>query len=125
MKQAAEPPMTLGNAPPRRPETYCLRPKPVVPTRRPDRRIEVSEETEVPSFTKKVVCAKCGARGRHIDVRPIWKEQTPPSEVDWEGVAQRGNPGPIISAEPIVRSRAKVRWRSHAPARSSDRTLPG
>jgi hypothetical protein len=27
----------------------------------------------------KVVCAKCGARGRHIDVRPNWKEQ-PPSE---------------------------------------------
>ena len=23
----------------------------------------------------KVVCAKCGARGRHIDVRPNWKEQ--------------------------------------------------
>jgi len=21
------------------------------------------------------VCAKCGVRGRHIDVRPNWKEQ--------------------------------------------------
>jgi hypothetical protein len=39
------------------------------------------EETEVPSFTKKVVCAKCGARGRHIDVRPNWKEQTPQSSL--------------------------------------------
>jgi hypothetical protein len=25
-------------------------------------------ETEVPWFGSKVVCAKCGARGRHIDV---------------------------------------------------------
>ena len=37
------------------------------------------DDTEVPWFTNKVVCAKCGARGRHIDVRPNWKEQ-PPSE---------------------------------------------
>jgi hypothetical protein len=36
-------------------------------------------ETEVPWFANKVVCAKCGARGRHIDVRPNWKEQ-PPSD---------------------------------------------
>jgi len=34
-------------------------------------------ETEVPWFGSKVVCAKCGARGRHIDVRPNWKEQPP------------------------------------------------
>jgi hypothetical protein len=33
------------------------------------------EDTEVPWFARKVVCAKCGARGRHIDVRPNWKEQ--------------------------------------------------
>jgi hypothetical protein len=33
------------------------------------------EDVEVPSFARKVVCAKCGARGRHIDVRPNWKEQ--------------------------------------------------
>ena len=32
-------------------------------------------DTEVPPFAAKVVCAKCGARGRHIDVRPNWKEQ--------------------------------------------------
>jgi hypothetical protein len=32
-------------------------------------------DTEVPSFARKVVCAKCSARGRHIDVRPNWKEQ--------------------------------------------------
>ena len=34
-------------------------------------------DTEVPWFGNKVVCAKCGARGRHIDVRPNWKEQPP------------------------------------------------
>jgi hypothetical protein len=37
------------------------------------------DDTEVPWFASKVVCAKCGARGRHIDVRPNWKEQ-PPSD---------------------------------------------
>jgi hypothetical protein len=35
------------------------------------------DDTEVPSFAGKAVCAKCGARGRHIDVRPNWKEQPP------------------------------------------------
>jgi hypothetical protein len=38
-----------------------------------------ADDTEVPWFANKIVCAKCGARGRHIDVRPNWKEQ-PPSE---------------------------------------------
>jgi hypothetical protein len=37
------------------------------------------DDVEVPSFASKIVCAKCGARGRQIDVRPNWKEQ-PPSE---------------------------------------------
>ena len=32
-------------------------------------------ETEVPSFRRKVVCGKCGARDNKIDVRPNWKEQ--------------------------------------------------
>ena len=36
-------------------------------------------DTEVPSFSGRVVCAKCGSRGNKIDVRPNWKEQ-PPSE---------------------------------------------
>ena len=34
-----------------------------------------ADDVEVPSFARKVVCVKCGARGRHIDVRPNWKEQ--------------------------------------------------
>jgi hypothetical protein len=33
------------------------------------------DDTEVPSFARKVACAKCGGRGRHIEVRPNWKEQ--------------------------------------------------
>ena len=33
------------------------------------------DDTEVPTFAGKAVCAKCGARGRHIYVRPNWKEQ--------------------------------------------------
>jgi hypothetical protein len=35
------------------------------------------DETEIPYFSKRVVCAKCGACARHIDVRPNWKEQPP------------------------------------------------
>jgi hypothetical protein len=35
-----------------------------------------ADDIAVPSFSPKVVCAKCGARGRHIDVRPNWKEQS-------------------------------------------------
>jgi hypothetical protein len=38
-------------------------------------------ETEVPSFRPRVVCAKCGSRGNHIDVRPNWKEQPPQSSL--------------------------------------------
>jgi hypothetical protein len=37
------------------------------------------DDTEVPWFRSRVVCAKCGGRGNKIDVRPNWKEQ-PPSE---------------------------------------------
>jgi hypothetical protein len=33
------------------------------------------DDVEVPSFVGKVICAKCGARGRLIDERPNWKEQ--------------------------------------------------
>jgi transposase len=32
-------------------------------------------ETEIPYFKSRVVCAKCGACGNKIDVRPNWKEQ--------------------------------------------------
>jgi hypothetical protein len=31
--------------------------------------------TEIAYFKRRVVCAKCGARGNQIDVRPNWKEQ--------------------------------------------------
>jgi hypothetical protein len=34
------------------------------------------EDTEVPWFRSRVVCAKCGGRGDKIDVRPNWKEQS-------------------------------------------------
>jgi hypothetical protein len=40
-----------------------------------------SAETEVPYFSRKVVCAKCGGRGNKIDVRPNWKEQPPQSSL--------------------------------------------
>jgi hypothetical protein len=32
-------------------------------------------DVEVPWFGGKVVCAKCGARGKRVDARPNWKEQ--------------------------------------------------
>ena len=34
-----------------------------------------SGDTPVPWFRTKAKCAKCGARGNKIDVRPNWKEQ--------------------------------------------------
>jgi hypothetical protein len=39
---------------------------------------------EVTRFAGKVMCAKCGARGRRIDVRPNWKN-APGSVDDWSG----------------------------------------
>jgi hypothetical protein len=39
--------------------------------------IDVSKypgDTPVPWFGTKAKCAKCGAHGRRIDVRPNWKE---------------------------------------------------
>jgi hypothetical protein len=39
-------------------------------------------DTPVPWFRSKVKCAKCGARGNRIDVRPNWKE-APASPNDW------------------------------------------
>jgi hypothetical protein len=35
-----------------------------------------TDDVEYRSFNDKIVCAKCGAGGRHIDVRPDWKEQS-------------------------------------------------
>jgi hypothetical protein len=53
---------------------YCLN-----PSCRHDGLIDVSKYPDrrrrSPVFARKVVCAKCGARGRHIVVRPNWKEQ--------------------------------------------------
>jgi hypothetical protein len=43
-----------------------------------------SPETEIAYFKRRVVCAKCGARGSKIDVRPNWKE-APGSDTDWRG----------------------------------------
>jgi hypothetical protein len=51
--------------------------------------IDVSKypgDTPVPWVRSKVKCAKCGARGNRIDVRPNWKE-APGMPDDWS--AQR------------------------------------
>jgi len=61
---------------------YCLN-----DARRHQAFIDVSSypaDTPVPWLAGKVVCAKCGARGRRIDVRPNWKE-APGSIDDWSG----------------------------------------
>jgi hypothetical protein len=79
-KQPAGPPMTLGNMRHlgvRNLIASCLNPSCLH-----EGLVDVAkyaDDTEVPWFANKIVCAKCGARGRHIDVRPNWKEQ-PPSE---------------------------------------------
>ena len=41
-------------------------------------------DTDIDYFKRRVVCAKCGARGNRIDVRPNWKE-APGSLDDWSG----------------------------------------
>ena len=41
-------------------------------------------ETPVPWFRSKVKCAKCGARGNRIDMRPNWKERPAmPTKLDF------------------------------------------
>jgi hypothetical protein len=54
-----------------------------------------SPETEVQYFSRNVVCAKCGANGRHIDVRPNWKEQPPQASLRarCSGDCTSGGPG--------------------------------
>jgi len=46
-----------------------------MPLRRTNDVSKYLDDVEVPWFASKVVCAKCGARGRPIDVRPNWKGQ--------------------------------------------------
>jgi hypothetical protein len=72
-KQPAGPPMTLANMRQLGVNASCLN-----DACRHTALINVSiypAETEVPAFRSRVKCAKCGSRGRHIDVRPNWKEQ--------------------------------------------------
>ena len=75
-KQPADEPMTLGDmrhVGVQRLVAHCLNP----PCRH-EGLIDVSkfaDDVEVPTFVRKVLCAKCGACGPHIDVRPNWKEQ--------------------------------------------------
>jgi hypothetical protein len=64
---------------------YCLN-----PSCRHEGLIDVSKyraDIEVPWFAEMVVCNKCRARGRLIDVRPNWKEQ--PSSESLTGKAWR------------------------------------
>jgi hypothetical protein len=71
------PPMTLGNM--RQLGVQRLIASCLNPSCRHSALIGVSKfpvDTGVPSFASKVVCAKCGARGRQIDVRPNWKEKS-------------------------------------------------
>jgi hypothetical protein len=77
-KHPPGPPMTLVNM--RRLGVQRLIAYWLNPSCRHDGLVDVSkypDDTEVPWFAGRVVCAKCGARGRHIDVRPNWKEQPP------------------------------------------------
>jgi hypothetical protein len=67
------PPMTLGNM--RRLGVQQLVRSASTPRAGTIDMSKYPDDTEVPSFARKVVCAKWGAGGRHIDVRPNWKEQ--------------------------------------------------
>jgi hypothetical protein len=76
MSRPPGPAMTLGNM--RQLGVHSLIASCLNPSCRHDGLIDVSSypaDTEVPWFRTRVVCAKCGARGNRIDVRPNWKEQ--------------------------------------------------
>ena len=77
MKHPPGKPMTLGNM--RKLGVHWLIATCLDDACRHQGLVDVSEypdDLEVPSFANKIVCAKCGASGRHIDVRPNWKERT-------------------------------------------------
>jgi hypothetical protein len=81
-KQPAGPAMTLGNM--RELGVHRLVASCLSDACRHQALIGVSSypaETELPSFGRRVVCAKCGSRGNKIDVRPNWKEQPPQSSL--------------------------------------------
>jgi hypothetical protein len=70
-KQPPGEPMTLGNM--HHLGVRCLVAHCLNPSCRHEGLIDVAkyvDDVEVPTFGKKVVCSKCGARGRHNDVRP-------------------------------------------------------
>jgi len=75
-KQPPDEPMTLGSMRRlgvQRLITYCLN-----PSCQHKGLIDVSklaDDVEVTSLAQKIMCAKCDACGRHLDVRPNWKEQ--------------------------------------------------
>jgi hypothetical protein len=72
----AGPPMTLGNM--RRLGAHRFIASCLNDACRHQGLIDVSkypDDVECQSFHSRAVCAKCGARGRHIDVRSNWKEQ--------------------------------------------------
>jgi hypothetical protein len=72
MKHPPGPPMTLGNM--RHLGVQRLLASCLNDACRHQGLIDVSkypDDVEVPSFAGKVICAKCGARGRHIDVRGV------------------------------------------------------
>jgi hypothetical protein len=78
----AGPPMTLGNM--RELGVHRLVASCLSDACRHQALIDMSSypaETELPSFGRRVVCAKCGSRGNKIDVRPNWKEQPPQSSL--------------------------------------------
>ena len=80
MKHPPGEPMTLGNM--RRLGVQRLVATCLNDACRHQELIDVSkypDKVAVPSFGSKLVCAKCDARGRHIDARPNWKEQ--PSQI--------------------------------------------
>jgi hypothetical protein len=75
--------------------THCLN-----PACRHEGLIDVSsytDDVEVPWFAQKVVCAKCGARGRRIDVRPNWVYQGGNAS-NWKDSGYHGAPEPIAGA---------------------------
>ena len=86
LKHPPGPPMTLDNVRKHGVRSLivsCLKMH-VVITALIEVRWSYPAETEVVYFRRRLVCAKCGARGNKIDVRPNWKE-APGMPDSWEG----------------------------------------
>jgi hypothetical protein len=80
-------------------------------------------ETEIPYFRSHVVCAKCGARGNKIDVRPNWKEQSAGREPDRQDALRAVQNGQQNCPENLERPNISVDIAAEPPKKKLSSSL--